>query len=85
MNESRDDCIIGLLRGTPLVDDERELARIVRLPMREQLAVAVLIHAGEADTVEGALGSMAGRENADRCASERRKRFEVIDGPDAER
>jgi hypothetical protein len=70
--------IVELLRDTPLAADEHELGRFVRLPLREQFAVAVLVKEGEAETVQGALDSMAEREEAHARALERRSRFEVI-------
>ena len=54
--------IIELLRDTPLATDKRELSSLVRLPLCEQFAVAVLVKAEGAETVQGALDSMAERE-----------------------
>jgi hypothetical protein len=71
-------CIIEMLSDTPLAADERELGRLVRLPLREQFAVALLVKVGEAETVQGALGSMAEREGAHARALERRSRFGVV-------
>ena len=58
--------IVELLTDTPLVADERELGRFVRLPLCEQFAVAVLVKAGEAETVQDAVVSMDEREEATR-------------------
>jgi hypothetical protein len=73
--------IVELLTDTPLAADERELCCLVRLPLREQIAVAVLVDAGEAETVDGTLASMAEREKAHARALERRSRFEVVGDP----
>ena len=51
---------------------------LVRLPLRKQFTVAVLVNAGEAETVQGALDSMAEREEALTRAPERRSRGEVV-------
>ena len=67
--------IVELLRDTPLAADERELSRLVRLPLREQFAVAVLVRAGEAETLQGALDLIAKRKEAYVRALERRSRF----------
>ena len=56
--------VVELLRDTPLAADERELGRFVRLSPREQFVVAILVEAGEAETVQDALDSMAEREEA---------------------
>jgi hypothetical protein len=65
----------------PLTADEHELGRFVRLRLREQFAVAVSVRAGEAETVQGALDSMAQREEAHARALERRSRFGVLGEP----
>jgi hypothetical protein len=73
--------IITLQKPTPLVADERELSCLVRLPLRKQFTVAVLVNAGEAETVQGALDSMAEREEAHTRALARRSRFGVVRDP----
>ena len=81
LSEELANSIIELLRGTPLAADERELYRLVSLPLREQYAVAVLVNAEGAETVQGALDSMAEREEALTRALERRLRFGVVGDP----
>jgi hypothetical protein len=67
--------------NTAVAGDERDLSRLVRLPLRVQLAVAILVNAEGAETVQGALDSMAEREEAHARALEWRSRLGVVREP----